>query len=91
MLFSKYPVGGTIDSKRDEERRRSVVRGFDYDKVCYRTDQREEEVVLLNTETGEIGYSVGCTSAGETVQVKLAGGGMDSWIKEQCIEVNEER
>jgi len=57
-----------------------------YHKVCYWTEQREEPVVLRNLKTGEIGVSFGCTEAGETVQVRLADGGLDSWERAECSE-----
>jgi len=63
------------------------MKGRGYDMVCYRTEQREESVRLTNLRTGEVGYSFGCTSAGETVQVRLANGELDSWGKEECAEV----
>lgn len=63
------------------------MRESQYNAVCYRTEQRDEQVPLKNMRTGEIGYSFGCTSAGETVQVKLENGGFDSWSKEECTEV----
>lgn len=61
-----------------------------YEKVCYTTEQREENVALKNMKTGEIGYSVGCTHAGTTIQVRLQNGELDSWEKEDCVEVSEE-
>jgi len=45
-----------------------------YGKVCYRTEQREEKVLLRNIKNGQVGYSFGCTQAGETVQIKLPNG-----------------
>lgn len=57
-----------------------------YDKVCYRTEQQEEHVALRNVKNGQLGYSFGCTTAGETVQVRLASGELDSWSKEECVE-----
>jgi hypothetical protein len=65
------------------------MRGSDYDKVCYWTEQREEQMRLRNLRTGEIGYSFGCTEAGTTVQVKLMNGELDSWRKEDCGELPE--
>lgn len=62
------------------------MRHNDYDKVCYRTEQREEHVMLRNKENGEVGYSFGCTYAGETVQVRLPDGQLDSWGREDCAE-----
>jgi len=59
-----------------------------YEQVCYRTEQRDENVLLRNLKDGKTGYSFGCTSAGETVQVRLADGGLDSWNREECTEVS---
>jgi hypothetical protein len=57
-----------------------------YDRVCYRTEQREENVLLMNLKNGQLGYSFGCTVAGETVQVKLMNGELDSWSRDECVE-----
>ena len=57
-----------------------------YDKVCYRTEQQEEHVALRNTKSGQLGYSFGCTVAGETVQVRLTSGELDSWSRDECVE-----
>ncbi len=57
-----------------------------YDNVCYRTEQREESVPLLNMKNGQLGYSFGCTQAGETVQVRLTNGELDSWGRNDCME-----
>ena len=57
----------------------------DYERVCYRTEQREERVPLRNKDTGYVGYSFGCTQEGATVQVELASGELDSWDRETCI------
>ncbi len=57
-----------------------------YGQVCYRTEQREEAVPLRNLKTGQLGWSFGCTWAGETVQVKLTNGEMDSWGRDECAE-----
>jgi len=59
-----------------------------YDQVCYRTEQRDENVLLRNLKDGQTGYTFGCTSAGETVQVRLPDGGLDSWNREECTEVS---
>ena len=61
-----------------------------YEKVCYTTEQREESVPLRNVKSGEIGYSFGCTHEGATIQVRLKNGELDSWVKEDCVEVTEE-
>ena len=63
------------------------MRYVEFDKVCYWTEQREEQVPLKNLKTGEIGYSFGCTYDGETVQVRLENGELDSWPKEDCSEM----
>ena len=57
-----------------------------YDKVCYWTEQREEKVLLRNVKNGQLGYSFGCTQAGNTVQVRLANGELDSWSRDECVE-----
>jgi len=59
-----------------------------YEKVCYLTEQRDEHVVLRNLKNGATGYTFGCTSAGETVQVRLPDGSLDSWPREECTEVS---
>ena len=64
------------------------MKGSQYDAVCYRTEQREERVPIRNLKSGEVGYSFGCTYGGDTVQVILENGELDSWRKEECIEVN---
>ncbi len=57
-----------------------------YEQVCYRTEQREEQVRLRNVKDGEVGYSFGCTKGGETVQVRLTNGELDSWSRDECVE-----
>jgi len=57
-----------------------------YARVCYRTEQREENVPLLNMKDGTLGYSFGCTMEGETVQVRLTNGELDSWSRDECVE-----
>lgn len=57
-----------------------------YDKVCYWTEQREENVLLRNVKSGELGSSFGCTQAGETIQVRLTNGELDSWSRNECVE-----
>lgn len=58
----------------------------DYDKVCYRTEQQEESVPLRHLKTGQIGYSIGCTKSGETIQVRLGDGELDTWSRDECTE-----
>jgi hypothetical protein len=65
------------------------MRNLLYDKVCYWTEQREEHVPLRHLKSGEVGYSFGCTYEGNTVQVRLENGDLDSWDKEECMEVPE--
>jgi hypothetical protein len=57
-----------------------------YDQVCYRTEQRDEHLALVNMRTGELGRAFGCTPAGETVQVELPDGRLDSWSRDDCRE-----
>ncbi|HEY5522649.1 MAG TPA: hypothetical protein VIK21_05615 [Desulfuromonadaceae bacterium] len=61
-----------------------------YTQVCYRTEQREESVPLRNVKDGNLGYSFGCTMEGETVQVKLTNGELDSWSRDECVESFQE-
>jgi hypothetical protein len=63
-----------------------VMKTSQYNKVCYWTEQREEPVLLTNIRTGEKGMSFGCTYAGETVQVRLNNGELDSWERAECSE-----
>lgn len=63
------------------------MRALLYQQVCYRTEQRDEGVVLKNLKTGEKGVSFGCTYAGETVQVRLKNGELDSWERKDCSEI----
>jgi len=62
------------------------MKAVQYDKVCYFTEQREEPVALVNLRTGAKGVSFGCTYAGETVQVRLENGELDSWDRRDCRE-----
>ena len=63
------------------------MKSTQYDKVCYTTEQREEPVTLVNLRTGLKGTSFGCTSEGETIQVKLDNGELDSWERSECKEI----
>lgn len=62
-----------------------------FTKVCYRTEQQDEEVPLRNINNGETGFSFGCTKEGETVQVRLANGELDSWGRDECAESESEQ
>jgi hypothetical protein len=57
-----------------------------YGSVCNRTEHKEEQVKLRNLRTGQVGYSFGCTMEGETVQIRLENGELDSWAKDECEE-----
>lgn len=59
-----------------------------YSQVCYRTEQRDEAVLLRNLKSGKAGYSFGCTNEGETVQVRLMDGSLDSWTRNECSETS---
>jgi hypothetical protein len=62
------------------------MKTVEYDKVCYWTEQQDERVPLRNLKNGKIGYTFGCTYAGETVQVRLENGELDSWERKDCVE-----
>ena len=59
----------------------------EYDHVCNWTERREERIPLRNLKNGQIGYPFGCTYAGETIQVRLENGDLDSWERKDCTEV----
>lgn len=59
----------------------------EYERVCYMTEQRDERVPLRNLKSGKLGYPFGCTTAGETVQVRLTDGTLDSWSRVDCSEL----
>jgi hypothetical protein len=63
-----------------------IMRENEYKSVCYRTEQRDEPVELINLRTGMKGATFGCTYAGETVQVRLENGELDSWERAECSE-----
>jgi|PlaIllAssembly_1097288.scaffolds.fasta_scaffold67579_3 hypothetical protein len=56
-------------------------------KVCERTERKEERVKLRNVRTGEIGLTFGCTIEGQTIQVELDNGDLDSWEPTDCEEI----
>jgi hypothetical protein len=55
--------------------------------VCERTERKDERVRLKNLKTGQVGLTFGCTSEGETIQVELENGELDSWIPADCEEI----
>lgn len=59
----------------------------EYERVCYMTEQRDEWVPLRNLRSGRTGYPFGCTYEGETVQVMLTDGTLDSWSRQECSEL----
>ncbi len=65
-----------------------TMRANQYNSVCYRTEQRDEPVRLKNLRTGARAVSLGCTYEGETVQVRLENGELDSWQRWECMESN---
>jgi len=64
------------------------MKALEYDKICYWTEQREDRLLLRNMLTGQLAFPVGCTREGETVQVRLTNGELDSWLREECTEVS---
>lgn len=58
-----------------------------HEKVCERTERKEERVRLKNLKTGEVGLTFGCTSEGGTIQVELEDGTLDSWSPADCEEI----
>lgn len=55
-----------------------------HSEICDTTERREQRVQVKNTKTGEIGLSYGCTIEGDTVQVELSDGSLDSWPEDDC-------
>ncbi|HEY3307093.1 MAG TPA: hypothetical protein VGJ93_01440 [Desulfuromonadaceae bacterium] len=66
------------------------MKNTQYEKVCYASRQQEENVPLKNLTTGQIGYSYGCTFEGNTIQVRMKNGELDSWDKNDCVVVSDE-
>lgn len=55
-----------------------------HSEICDTTERREQRVTVRNRNTGEIGLSYGCTMEGDTVQVELPDGSLDSWPEDDC-------
>jgi hypothetical protein len=55
-----------------------------YSEICDRTQKRDERIKVKNRHTGEIGMSFSCTIEGDTVQVELQDGSLDSWPEDDC-------
>lgn len=63
------------------------MKEFEHVNVCERTERKEERVKLRNLKTGDIGLTFGCTESGETIQVELENGQLDSWDPVDCEEL----
>ena len=55
-----------------------------HSEICDTTERKGERVKVRNRKSGEIGLSFGCTIEGDTVQVELADGSLDSWQEDDC-------
>jgi len=60
-----------------------------HSEICDTTERRDQRVTVRNRQTGEIGLSFGCTIEGDTVQVELPDGSLDSWNEDDCEVVTE--
>ena len=61
-----------------------------HSNICDTTERRDQRVTVRTRQTGEIGLSFGCTIEGDTVQVELADGSLDSWLEDDCEEVSSQ-
>lgn len=55
-----------------------------HSEICDTTERKDQRVTVRNKHTGEIGLSYGCTIEGDTVQVELPDGSLDSWPEDDC-------
>lgn len=55
-----------------------------FSEICDTTERREQRVTVRNRQTGEVGLTYGCTLEGDTVQVELPDGSLDSWPEDDC-------
>ncbi|SNB47766.1 hypothetical protein [Geobacter sp. DSM 9736] len=62
------------------------MRDREHQSVCNRTERKDERVRLRNIKTGDIGLAFQCTPPGETIQVELEDGSLDSWPATDCEE-----
>lgn len=60
-----------------------------HSEICDTTERRDQRVTVRNRNTGEVGLSFGCTIEGDTVQVELPDGSLDSWLEDDCEIVSE--
>lgn len=63
------------------------MRETEHVSVCNRTEGKDERVRIRNSRTGQEGFTFSCTASGETIQVELDDGSLDSWSPEECEEV----
>ena len=63
------------------------MRDTEHKSVCDRTERKEDRVRLRNTKTGKEGLTFSCTPMGETIQVEMDDGSLDSWPAEECEEI----
>lgn len=56
------------------------------DTISGRTEHKDERVRLRNLKTGQFGLAFGCTYEGDTIQVELEDGTLDSWASADCEE-----
>jgi len=62
-----------------------------HSEICDTTERRDQRVTVRNRHTGEIGLSFGCTIEGDTVQVELPDGSLDSWSEDDCEVVTDSK
>ena len=62
-----------------------------HSEICDTTERRDQRVTVRNRNTGEIGLTFGCTIEGDTVQVELPDGSLDSWQEDDCEIVSESK
>ena len=55
-----------------------------HSEICDTTERKGERVQVKNRKSGEVGLSFGCTIEGDTVQVELPDGSLDSWQEDDC-------
>lgn len=64
------------------------MRDSEHQSVCNRTERKDDRVRLRNRKTGREGLAFSCTEMGETIQVEMDDGSLDSWSAEECEEVH---
>ena len=81
-----FAIGGYTITWNKNGKGGENMQAKQYDHVCNWTERREEHLPLRNLKSGQIGYSFGCTYEGETIQVRLENGELDSWERKDCEE-----